>query len=89
MDAQERLNSKRPTAIGLRTSFSNHWISCRTSQCSTLWATLVVQIGFRAKRGKGSKPHESNDKTPQQHNKAMTCAQRLKRVFNIPQGTLS
>lgn len=36
-----------------------------------------------AKRGKGSKPHESDDKTPQQRYKAMTWAQRLKRVFNI------
>jgi hypothetical protein len=42
-----------------------------------------------AKRGKGSKPHESDDKTPRQRHKAMTWAQRLKRVFNIPQGTLS
>jgi hypothetical protein len=36
-----------------------------------------------AKRGKGSKPHESDDKSPQQRHKAMTWAQRLKRVFNI------
>jgi hypothetical protein len=36
-----------------------------------------------AKRSKGSKPHESDDKTPQQRHKAMSWAQRLKRVFNI------
>jgi hypothetical protein len=36
-----------------------------------------------AKRGKGSKPHERDDKTAQQRHKAMTWAQRLKRVFNI------
>ncbi|MEJ2621004.1 MAG: hypothetical protein P8163_12275 [Candidatus Thiodiazotropha sp.] len=44
-----------------------------------------------AKRGKGSKPHERDDKTPQQRYKAMTSdqvrgrlwAQRLKHVFNI------
>ena len=36
-----------------------------------------------AKRGKGSKPHESDDKTPQQRHRAMRWAQRLKRVFNI------
>jgi hypothetical protein len=36
-----------------------------------------------AKRGKGSKPHESDDKTAQQRHKAMSWAQRLKRVFNI------
>jgi len=36
-----------------------------------------------AKRGKG-RPHEENeDKTPAQRHKAMTWAQRLKRVFNI------
>ncbi len=36
-----------------------------------------------AKRGKG-RPHEQNeDKTPAQRHKAMTWAQRLKRVFNI------
>jgi hypothetical protein len=42
-----------------------------------------------AKRGKVSKPYESDDKTAQQRHKAMTWAQRLKRVFDIPQGTLS
>jgi ribosomal protein S27E len=36
-----------------------------------------------AKRGKGSKHHENEDKTPEQRHKAMTWAQRLKRVFNI------
>jgi hypothetical protein len=29
------------------------------------------------------KPHESDDKSPQQRHKVMTWAQRLKRVFNI------
>jgi hypothetical protein len=36
-----------------------------------------------AKRGKGFKPHESDDQSPQQRHNAMTWAQRLKRVFNI------
>ncbi|ODB89173.1 transposase [Candidatus Thiodiazotropha endoloripes] len=36
-----------------------------------------------AKRGKGSKPHESDDKTPQQRYKAITWAQCLKSVCNI------
>ena len=36
-----------------------------------------------AKRGKVSKHHASDDKTPPQRHKAMTWAQRLKRVFNI------
>lgn len=40
-----------------------------------------------AKRGKGSKHHESDDKTPEQQHKAMTWAQRLKRVFNIDVST--
>jgi hypothetical protein len=42
-----------------------------------------------SKCGKGCKPHESDDKTPQQGHKAMAWSQRLKRVFNIPQGRLS
>jgi hypothetical protein len=37
----------------------------------------------------GSRHHENEDKTPEQRHKAMTWAQRLKRVFNMPQGTLS
>ena len=36
-----------------------------------------------AKGGEGSKPHESDGKTPQQRHRAMRWAQRLKRVFNI------
>jgi hypothetical protein len=36
-----------------------------------------------SKRDKGIKPHECDDKTPQQRHKVMTWAQRLKRVFNI------
>ena len=36
-----------------------------------------------AKRGKGSKQHENEDKTPEQRHKAITWAQRLKQVFNI------
>ena len=36
-----------------------------------------------AKRGKGSTHHENEDKTPEQRHRAMTWAQRLKRVFNI------
>jgi hypothetical protein len=36
-----------------------------------------------AKRGKGRTHQETEDKTPEQHRKAMTWAQRLKRVFNI------
>jgi hypothetical protein len=36
-----------------------------------------------AKRGKGCKHHEDEDKTLEQRHKAMTWALRLKRVFNI------
>jgi len=36
-----------------------------------------------AKRGKGRPPQGNEDKTPEQRHKAMTWAQRLKRVFNI------
>jgi hypothetical protein len=36
-----------------------------------------------AKRGKGCARKENEDKTPEQRHKAMTWAQRLKRVFNI------
>jgi hypothetical protein len=42
-----------------------------------------------AKRGKGRARQENEDKTPEQRHQAMTWAQRLKRVFNMPQGTLS
>jgi hypothetical protein len=42
-----------------------------------------------AKRGKGSKHHEDEEKALEQRHKAMTWAQRLKRMFNIPQGILS
>jgi hypothetical protein len=35
------------------------------------------------KRGKGCARQENEDKTPEQRHKAMTWAQRLKRVFNI------
>jgi hypothetical protein len=40
-----------------------------------------------AKRGKGTKPHESDGKTPQLRHRAMRWAQRLKRVFNIDVST--
>ncbi|MEJ2622279.1 MAG: transposase [Candidatus Thiodiazotropha sp.] len=40
-----------------------------------------------AKRGKGSKPHESDSNTPQLRHRAMRWAQRLKRVFNIEVST--
>ncbi|MBW9259757.1 MAG: hypothetical protein K1566_15515 [Candidatus Thiodiazotropha sp. (ex. Lucinisca nassula)] len=36
-----------------------------------------------ANRGKGSKHHESDDRTPQQRHKAMIWAQRLKHMFNM------
>ncbi len=36
-----------------------------------------------AKRGKGSKHNENEERTPVQQHQAMTWAQRLKRVFNI------
>jgi hypothetical protein len=36
-----------------------------------------------AKSGKGRARKENEDKTPEQRHRAMTCAQRLKRVFNI------
>ena len=36
-----------------------------------------------AKRGKGRTHQETEDKTPEQRHKAMSWAQRLKRVFNI------
>ena len=36
-----------------------------------------------AKSGKGRAGKESEDRTPEQRHKAMTWAQRLKRVFNI------
>ncbi len=36
-----------------------------------------------AKRGKGAKHREDDDKTPEQRHQSMTWAQRLKRVFNI------
>ena len=36
-----------------------------------------------AKRGKGCARQENEDKTPEQRHRAMTWAQRLKRVFNI------
>jgi hypothetical protein len=42
-----------------------------------------------AKRGQGRSHPEGEEKTPEQHHQAMNWAQRLKRVFNIPQGTLS
>jgi hypothetical protein len=45
-----------------------------------------------AKRGGGKKTEAANDKqdqTPTERHAAMTWAQRLKRVFNMPQGTLS
>jgi len=42
-----------------------------------------------AKRGKGRTHQETEDKTPEQHRKAMTWAQRLKRVFNIDVSTCS
>jgi hypothetical protein len=42
-----------------------------------------------AKRGKVNPAQSQEDKTPEQHHQAMTWAQRLKRMFNIPQGTLS
>jgi hypothetical protein len=42
-----------------------------------------------AKQGKGRAYQENKDKTPEQQHKAMTWAQCLKRVFKIPQGTLS
>jgi hypothetical protein len=42
-----------------------------------------------AKRGKGRPRPEDEEKTPEHHHQAMNWAQRLKRVFNIPQGTLS
>jgi hypothetical protein len=40
-----------------------------------------------AKRGKGSKPHENDDKTPQLRHRAMRWAHRLKRAFNIDVST--
>ncbi len=45
-----------------------------------------------SKRGKGRKTKAANDKqdqTPVERHAAMTWAQRLKRVFDMPQGTLS
>jgi hypothetical protein len=36
-----------------------------------------------ARRGKGNPSQSQDDKTPKQRHKAMTWAQRLKRVFNI------
>ena len=42
-----------------------------------------------AKRGKVKPAQSQEDKTPEQRHQAMTWAQRLKRVFNVPQGTLS
>ena len=45
-----------------------------------------------AKRGKGKKVETSNevlDQTPAEKHISMTWAMRLKRVFDIPQGTLS
>jgi hypothetical protein len=42
-----------------------------------------------AKRGKGRRHPEGEEKTLKHHHQAMNWAQRLKRVFNIPQGTLS
>ena len=36
-----------------------------------------------ARRGKGNPSQSQDDKTPEQQHKAMTWAQRLKRVFNI------
>jgi hypothetical protein len=40
-----------------------------------------------AKRGKGRQHHEDEDMTPEHHHRAMTWAQRLKRVFNIDVST--
>jgi hypothetical protein len=40
-----------------------------------------------AKRGKGRQRHEDEDMTPEHHHRAMTCARRLKRVFNIDVST--
>jgi hypothetical protein len=42
-----------------------------------------------AKRGRGKASQENEDKTPEQRRKAMTWAQRLKRVFNIDVSTCS
>ena len=45
-----------------------------------------------ARRGKGNKtkaPNETQDQTPAEKRESMTWAMRLKRVFNIPHGTLS
>jgi hypothetical protein len=42
-----------------------------------------------AKRSKVNPAQSQEDKTPEQRHQAMIWAQRLKRVFNIPQGTLS
>ena len=42
-----------------------------------------------AKRGKGRAKQDNEEKTPEQRDQAMTWAQRLKQVFNIPQSTLS
>jgi hypothetical protein len=40
-----------------------------------------------AKPGKGRQRHEDEDMTPEHHHRAMTWAQRLKRVFNIDVST--
>ena len=47
-----------------------------------------------AKRGKGARRDDttqldSDERTPMEQRAAMTWARRLKRVFSIPQGTLS
>jgi hypothetical protein len=44
-------------------------------------------MAFSYLRGKGAKrKKETAEKTPSEHHAAMIWAQRLKRVFNIPQG---
>ena len=40
-----------------------------------------------AKRGKGRASQENENRTPEQRHRAMTWAQRLKRVFNIDVST--
>ncbi len=50
------------------------------------WRGLVTP----AKRGKGAKPIANTEiRSPAERHEAMTWAQRLKRVFNMFQGTLS
>ena len=44
------------------------------------------------RQGKGKKaqtPEETQDQSPAERRASMTWAKRLKRVFNMPQGTLS